>query len=102
MDVRIVPLVVLVLAVSCAVGMLPQMTNVHTKFEFKYSFKGPYLIDSKGNIPFWNYYGSRLSKFVYGMYHCRTVYKNDMRNCNLCRIIIIIHVLYLGINLLNG
>ena len=64
MDVRTIPLVILLTVVNCAVGMLPQMTHVHQKFEFKYSFKGPYLIDSKGNVPFWSYGGSMLGLTV--------------------------------------
>ena len=51
-------LVLLLTLVNSALCLLPQMTHVHSKFEYKYSFKGPYLIDSKGRIPFWNFGGS--------------------------------------------
>ena len=47
--------------IGLSAGLLPELTQVHTRFEFMYSFKGPYLIDSKGNIPFWNYGGSKYS-----------------------------------------
>ena len=40
-------------------SILPQLSQVHTKFEFLHSFKGPYLIDSNGNIPFWTHGGSK-------------------------------------------
>lgn len=51
-------LMLLLTLANGVLGLLPQMTLVHSKFEYKYSFKGPYLIDSKGRIPFWNYGGS--------------------------------------------
>lgn len=38
---------------------LPALTNIHSKFQYKYSFRGPHLLDSKGNIPFWNHGGSK-------------------------------------------
>ena len=31
----------------------------HSRFEYKQSFKGPHLVNKQGNIPFWNYYGSK-------------------------------------------
>lgn len=30
----------------------------HRKFEYKYSFKGPYLAQKDGSVPFWEYGGS--------------------------------------------
>lgn len=48
----------LVLLACGSLAMLPVLTHVHSKFEYKYSFKGPYLIDSRGNIPFWTHGGS--------------------------------------------
>ena len=62
MDLRI-SLVILMVAHS-AIGLLPQLHQVHSKFQFKHSFKGPHLVDSKGNIPFWSYGGSKCSKFI--------------------------------------
>ena len=52
-------LLLLLALVNSALSLLPQLTHVHSKFEYKYSFKGPYLIDSKGRIPFWNFGGSK-------------------------------------------
>lgn len=58
MEVRIaVGLVFLLLAGSCA-ALLPTLTHVHSKFEYRSSFKGPYLVNSKGDVPFWNHGGS--------------------------------------------
>ena len=48
----------LVLLACGSLAMLPVLTHVHSKFEYKYSFKGPYLINSRGNIPFWTHGGS--------------------------------------------
>ena len=54
--------VILLTLVNNVLSLLPQITHVHSKFEYKYSFKGPYLIDAKGRIPFWNYGGSKLKR----------------------------------------
>lgn len=51
-------LVILLALVNSVLSLLPVLTHVHSKFEYKYSFKGPYLIDSKGRIPFWTFGGS--------------------------------------------
>ncbi|EDO33405.1 predicted protein, partial [Nematostella vectensis] len=32
----------------------------HVKFEYKYSFKGPHLVNKQGSIPFWNFGGSAM------------------------------------------
>ena len=40
-------------------AVLPQMNNVHTKFQYKLSFKGPHMMDSSGNLPFWTHGGSK-------------------------------------------
>lgn len=34
-------------------------TLVHRKFEYKYSFKPPYLAQKDGSVPFWEYGGSK-------------------------------------------
>lgn len=44
--------------VGACTAMLPQLYSVLPKFEYKYSFKGPYLVNSKGQIPFWTHGGS--------------------------------------------
>lgn len=33
----------------------------HRKFEYKYSFKGPYLAQKDGSVPFWEYGGSCIA-----------------------------------------
>ncbi len=35
----------------------------HTRFEYKFSFKGPHLVNKQGNVPFWKHYGS---EYFYG------------------------------------
>ncbi len=50
------------LVVSVAIASLPQLHQVHSKFEFKHSFKSPYLVNSKGEIPFLSHGGSKLRK----------------------------------------
>lgn len=34
---------------------------VHRRFEYKYSFKPPYLAQKDGSVPFWEYGGSKYS-----------------------------------------
>lgn len=38
-------------------GNLNQL--VHKRFEYKYSFKPPYLAQKDGTVPFWEYGGSK-------------------------------------------
>lgn len=33
--------------------------NVFRRFEYKYSFKPPYLAQKDGSVPFWSYSGSK-------------------------------------------
>ncbi|KAK0175762.1 hypothetical protein PV327_009488 [Microctonus hyperodae] len=35
--------------------------NVHRKFEYKYSFKPPYLAQKDGTVPFWEYGGNAIA-----------------------------------------
>ena len=58
--------IALLLLIHDAVGVLPTLQHVHSKFEFKHSFKGPYLMNSEGLIPFWTYGGSELALGVRG------------------------------------
>lgn len=39
------------------------LTNavVHKRFEYKYSFKGPHLVQRDGTVPFWEYGGSAIA-----------------------------------------
>ena len=34
-------------------------TQLHRRFEYKYSFKPPYLAQKDGTVPFWEYGGSK-------------------------------------------
>lgn len=34
-------------------------TGVHRRFEYKFSFKPPYLAQKDGTVPFWEYGGSK-------------------------------------------
>lgn len=35
--------------------------KVQRRFEYKYSFKGPHLVQPDGTIPFWDHYGGEES-----------------------------------------
>lgn len=35
--------------------------QIHRKFEYKYSFKGPYLAQKDGTVPFWDYSGNAIA-----------------------------------------
>lgn len=37
--------------------------TVHKRFEYKYSFKPPYLAQKDGTVPFWEYGGSKYFVF---------------------------------------
>lgn len=40
----------------------PQQYQVpHKRFEYKYSFKGPYLAQKDGTVPFWEYVGNAIA-----------------------------------------
>ena len=75
-------LVFLLALVNSVLSLLPAMTHVHTKFEYKYSFKGPYLTDSKGRIPFWTFGGSKSidTKIrLHKLYHLNVAVVNDVQ-----------------------
>uniref|UniRef100_A0A1B0BAA5 L-type lectin-like domain-containing protein n=1 Tax=Glossina palpalis gambiensis TaxID=67801 RepID=A0A1B0BAA5_9MUSC len=38
----------------------PGTVGIHRRFEYKYSFKPPYLAQKDGTVPFWEYGGSKL------------------------------------------
>lgn len=46
--------------------------TVHKRFEYKYSFKPPYLAQKDGTVPFWEYGGSKYSLFLFPLrnIHC--------------------------------
>ncbi|XP_063815437.1 protein ERGIC-53 isoform X2 [Pseudophryne corroboree] len=37
-----------------------QQKPAHRRFEYKYSFKGPYLVHADGSVPFWTHTGSAI------------------------------------------
>lgn len=43
------------------------------RFEYKYSFKPPYLAQKDGSVPFWEYGGSKFKFFTY-IYVIKFVY----------------------------
>lgn len=49
----------------CAVFLLyiasANSQQVHRRFEYKYSFKPPYLAQKDGSVPFWEYGGSKYT-----------------------------------------
>ena len=47
----------------CALSLDPLQShpNLRLKFEYKYSFKPPYVANSKGTIHFWDYGGGESS-----------------------------------------
>ena len=50
----------LVLLLICAlVGCDSPLPTVHRRFEYKYSFKGPHIVQKDNSIPFWDYSGSK-------------------------------------------
>jgi len=52
----------LVLLSLCAlVGSQSPEDAIHRRFEYKYSFKGPHIVQKDNSIPFWEYSGSALA-----------------------------------------
>ncbi|KAF5270230.1 hypothetical protein FQA39_LY08444 [Lamprigera yunnana] len=49
-------LCLLVILINCINGNV-----VHKKFEYKYSFKPPYLAQKDGSVPFWEYGGNAIA-----------------------------------------
>jgi len=35
-------------------------SGMHRRFEYKLSFKGPYLVQKDGTIPFWEHFGRKI------------------------------------------
>ena len=46
----------LILQILSVISELP-----HHKFEYKYSFKGPYLAQKDGTVPFWEHFGNAIA-----------------------------------------
>ena len=43
--------------------------QVHKRFEYKYSFKPPYLAQKDGTVPFFEYSGSKYNFYMHIYYH---------------------------------
>lgn len=52
---------ILVLTTNGQVNPVPSQVGVHRRFEYKYSFKPPYLAQKDGTVPFWEYGGSKYT-----------------------------------------
>ncbi|XP_018425905.1 PREDICTED: protein ERGIC-53 isoform X1 [Nanorana parkeri] len=50
---------VLLWSLSCAVAGEEEKA-AHRRFEYKYSFKGPYLVQADGSVPFWTHTGNAI------------------------------------------
>src|SRR5699024_144673 len=55
------------ITLSCLVGQFETQPSYgsaevpHKRFEYKYSFKGPYLAQKDGTVPFWEYSGHAIA-----------------------------------------
>ncbi|XP_012257383.2 protein ERGIC-53 [Athalia rosae] len=49
----------IVVTIICLTAVFAQ--NPHQKFEYKYSFKPPYLAQKDGTVPFWEYGGNAIA-----------------------------------------
>lgn len=58
-------LVIFLSSLSC--GNSPSL--VLRKFEYKYSFKPPYLAQKDNSVPFWEYGGSKFTRHTYENIH---------------------------------
>lgn len=50
-------LLILIFKIKQSIGDVN--SQVHHRFEYKYSFKPPYLAQKDGTVPFWEYGGSK-------------------------------------------
>ena len=41
-----------------------RLADAHKKFEFKYSFKPPMLVNSQGETPFWESGGGKILNYI--------------------------------------
>ena len=49
----------LIITLYHVVTGLQDLATLKQKFEYKHSFKGPNLVNNLGEVPFWNYGGSK-------------------------------------------
>ncbi|XP_060652603.1 protein ERGIC-53 [Drosophila nasuta] len=52
---------IIVQANYVAANVNPSAIGVHRRFEYKYSFKPPYLAQKDGTVPFWEYGGNAIA-----------------------------------------
>ena len=50
------------LLAAAGLGQGQQPSTTVKRFEYKYSFKPPYLAQKDGSVPFFQYFGSKLDK----------------------------------------
>ncbi|VVD01410.1 unnamed protein product [Leptidea sinapis] len=51
----------LLCSISCILVITSTQQIVHRRFEYKYSFKPPYLAQKDGSVPFWEYGGNAIA-----------------------------------------
>ena len=72
--------VFLTLVISQIIAEVP-----HKRFEYKYSFKPPYLAQKDGSVPFWEYGGSKFL-LVFSEFHANTfqLLRRSLKLCIMC------------------
>ena len=50
---------ILLIVLFAPLSLATEASERHVKFEYKYSFKGPHLMNKEGSIPFWTHGGSK-------------------------------------------
>ena len=55
----------LILDKAISVHGVPESNQPLKRFEYKYSFKPPYLAQKDGTVPFFEYSGSKYLQYVY-------------------------------------
>lgn len=53
------------------------LSSIHRRFEYKYSFKPPYLAQKDGTVPFWEYGGSKYTNVIRKLFNVNET--NQMR-----------------------
>lgn len=53
--------IVLFVSICLVKSLSGDTTGIHRRFEYKYSFKPPYLAQKDGTVPFWEYGGSKYN-----------------------------------------
>ena len=61
---KLLSVLVIILTTCCDSPLFGQQLHYetpHKRFEYKYSFKGPYLAQKDGTVPFWTYDGNAIA-----------------------------------------